>query len=404
MGKEGKKDKDKHKNKKQKRDSAVADAEPTSSEPAAGAAPAPGDDEDAPVPRRWTLSIAVPGTLLDAPPSLEFAVAAAAQIARAAAAFQVDEVVVYDDSPAATALQPGQPLTSASVSPGTALLARVLQFLETPPHLRPNLYPAEAMAESPELRLAAELPQVAPPHHARPSGAGVWLPYREGVVLRSEPGAGCYADVGLDRMVWLEQELPQCTRVTLHLGDSEPSTRFMPAFSETMIVGKVVPPSEPRERLGLYWGHAVRLALGLQRVFREAAVSRTGGYDLTIGSSPSGAPTDPGSLVLPTFRHALVVFGGGGGGTGAAGGAGRAKPGDRAAQAHAAGGKPLPPSHDLEQLVAAVPDWEHKSPQDVFNLYLNTTPHLGTLRLRTEDAVPIGLSYLISPLCKYGKQ
>ncbi len=42
--------------------------------------------------------------------------------------------------------------------------------------------------------------------------------------------------------------------------------------------------------------------------------------------------------------------------------------------------------------------------QDIFNLYLNTTPHLGTLRLRTEDAVPIALSYLITPLLKYGKQ
>lgn len=42
--------------------------------------------------------------------------------------------------------------------------------------------------------------------------------------------------------------------------------------------------------------------------------------------------------------------------------------------------------------------------QDVFNLYLNTTPHLGTLRIRTEDAIPVALSYLIMPLLKYGKQ
>ncbi len=46
----------------------------------------------------------------------------------------------------------------------------------------------------------------------------------------------------------------------------------------------------------------------------------------------------------------------------------------------------------------------HASPsQDVFGMVLNTSPHLGLLRLRTEDAVPIGLSYLITPLLKYGK-
>ncbi|EFJ46563.1 hypothetical protein VOLCADRAFT_93008 [Volvox carteri f. nagariensis] len=224
------------------------------------------------------------------------------------------------------------------------------------------------------------------------------MPYREGVVLKSEPGAGSYVDVGLDRMVWIEHELPQATRLTVHLGNLEPETRFMTPYSETMIVGKVVPPARPREQLGLYWGYSVRLALGLQRVFKDAAVTRgSGKYDLTIGSSPLGAHTDPLSLVLPTFKHALLVFGGGAGGaSGGAGGPGSTSSSSSSTRAV--------PEQDLDQLVPRVPDWGHKQPQDVFNLYLNTAPHLGTLRLRTEDAVPIALSYLITPLLKYGKQ
>lgn len=39
--------------------------------------------------RKWTLSVGLPGTLLDAPSSVEFAVATAGQIHRAAANFQV---------------------------------------------------------------------------------------------------------------------------------------------------------------------------------------------------------------------------------------------------------------------------------------------------------------------------
>lgn len=196
---------DKSKRKKQKRSMSTGDPGPA----AAGAGTDPNADDSTPVGRKWTLSIALPGSLLDNPPSLEAAVCTAAQIARAAAAFQVDEVVVYDDTvnrhTPATA-------TATTVSPGTALLARLLQYFDTPPHLRPNLYDSGAVAAvggtMEEFKLAAAMPQPSPPHHARPGGVGAWMPYREGVVLKSEEGAGSYVDVGLDRMVWLEHQLP----------------------------------------------------------------------------------------------------------------------------------------------------------------------------------------------------
>ena len=59
--------------------------------------------------------------------NLELATLLAGQISRAAAIFNVDEVVVVDDAPNK---QPGR------VSSAAALFARVLQFMETPQYLK----------------------------------------------------------------------------------------------------------------------------------------------------------------------------------------------------------------------------------------------------------------------------
>lgn len=77
--------------------------------------------------RPYTVSIAVPGSVIDNTQTMELATAVAGQIARTAAIFNIDEVIVIDDSPAA---EPG------SVGAGAAFLARVLQFMETPQYLR----------------------------------------------------------------------------------------------------------------------------------------------------------------------------------------------------------------------------------------------------------------------------
>lgn len=45
-----------------------------------------------------TVSIAVPGSVVDNAQTLELATAVAGQVARAAAIFNIDEVVVLDDS------------------------------------------------------------------------------------------------------------------------------------------------------------------------------------------------------------------------------------------------------------------------------------------------------------------
>lgn len=143
------------------------------------------------------------------------------QVARTAAIFNVDELIIIDDSPEAR---------SGTVSAGAAFMARVAQYLETPQYLRKALIPMH-----PDLRLAGLLPPLDAPHHMR---ATEWKPYREGLVLKAQPGVGSYVDIGLDRMAFVSQQVPVNTRVTLHVGDS-PVVQFMQDFGENMIMGKV---------------------------------------------------------------------------------------------------------------------------------------------------------------------
>jgi hypothetical protein len=82
-----------------------------------------------------SLSLAIPGSILDTASSHEAAASIAGQLARAACVFGADEVVVYDDSPSTSGHWDG------TISAGTAALARLLQYIETPPYLRKSLTP-----------------------------------------------------------------------------------------------------------------------------------------------------------------------------------------------------------------------------------------------------------------------
>ena len=85
--------------------------------------------------------------------------------------------------------------------------------------------------------------QVVPQCHTHPLTQ--WRPCREGVVLKSsrpdEKGSGGFSflDVGLDRMAFVAAHLPVHARVTVNLGEA-PVARFVPEYSETMVVGEVI--------------------------------------------------------------------------------------------------------------------------------------------------------------------
>lgn len=79
--------------------------------------------------------------------------------------------------------------------------------------------------------------------------------------------------------------------------------------------GKVVSPSEPRERDGTYWGYQTRMASSIKAIFDEAPFP--GGYDLKVGTSERGdISVDDESFgssytkERQSFKHAIIVLGG----------------------------------------------------------------------------------------------
>jgi hypothetical protein len=151
-------------------------------------------------PRRFTVSVAVPGSIVANCQTREQKTQLAGQIARAATIYHVDEIIVYDDK-----LAPKRRVTDdrpndhraddAAVVVGTiqnnnnddseserkrfsepnAFLARVLQFCECPQYLRRAFFPMH-----PDLQFAGLLAPIDAPHHVR---ADDHCPYREGIVL-----------------------------------------------------------------------------------------------------------------------------------------------------------------------------------------------------------------------------
>ncbi|KAF8058136.1 Spo [Scenedesmus sp. PABB004] len=315
-----------------------------------GAAAAGGDaDKTSTSGRPYTLSMAVCASMIDNTQNIEFATFVAGQVARTAAIFCVDELVVVDDAPG------GEP---GSVGAGAAFLARVAQYLETPQYLRKALIPMH-----PDLRLAGALPPLDAPHHMR---ASEWAPWREGLVMRSSPGAGSVVDIGLDRMAAVPAPLRVGARVTLAVGPA-PDAVFAPEYSEHMIRGSVAPPSAPREEAGLYWGYTVRLARGLSGLLHEGPFP--GGYDLKLGTSERGQAVPPGHLALPRFRHALVAFGG---------------------------------PEGLEAAAAADRALGGRDAPELFDLWLNTCPAQGSRTIRAEEAILISMAALQAPLAAFG--
>eukprot|EP00850_Spirogloea_muscicola_P018843 SM000177S03176 [mRNA] locus=s177:19517:24438:- [translate_table: standard] len=299
--------------------------------------------------RLYTVSIALPGSVIDNAQSLELATVLAGQLARAAAIFQVDEIVVFDDGDHGPS-RPRRWRTEGDESTGGAFLARVLQYLETPQYLRKTLIPMHK-----DLRFAGLLPPLDAPHQPR---ANEWCSYREGVVLEAPAGkarqkqGGCAVDVGLYQEVRLNEKVPAGLRVTVAMG----------ANRELLTSGALlsaVPPSEPREQEGLYWGYTVRLTRGLSEVLTGCPFG--GEYDYTIGTSEHGEQVKQVDLVLPAFKHLLVVFG------------------------SLAG---LEESAELDDAL------EVKEASCLFDRYLNTCPGQGSRTIRTEEACLISLSFL----------
>ena len=158
-------------------------------------------------------------------------------MARSAAIFNVDEVVVFNDN--------------SDSDKGCVQMARILQYLECPQYLRRHFFPIHH-----DLKHAGVLAPTDMPHHVRAEEESV---YREGVVSEREVAQGqSWVNIGLKKDCLVERSLKAGLRVTVKL---------VSGYAwDKVIKGEVVSPSLPRTEAGLYWGYTTRVANTISQV------------------------------------------------------------------------------------------------------------------------------------------
>ncbi|XP_073397132.1 putative methyltransferase C9orf114 homolog [Dendrobates tinctorius] len=287
--------------------------------------------------RPYTVSVALPGSIMDNAQSLELRTYLAGQIARACAIFCVDEIVIFDETGEGSTSTEGEFEGVGKKGNGCVQMARILQFLECPQYLRKSFFP-----KHPDLHFAGLLNPLDSPHHVRIDEESK---YREGVVVDRPTKArkGSFVNCGLRKEVQIDRQLQAGVRVTVQM--------------QTSVKGIVVSPQQPRTEDGIYWGYRVRLASCLSAVFTECLFKES--YDLTIGTSERGTSVE--EVTLPGFRHALIVFGG---------------------------------LQGLEASLDSDQNLDIEEPGVLFNYYLNTCPGQGSRTIRTEEAILISLTTL----------
>ncbi|XP_044124619.1 putative methyltransferase C9orf114 homolog [Bufo gargarizans] len=293
--------------------------------------------------RLYTVSVALPGSIMENAQSPELRTYLAGQIARACAIHCVDEVVIFDENDEGSKSVEGEFEGVGKKGHGCVQLARILQYLECPQYLRKSFFP-----KHPDLQFAGLLNPLDSPHHVRIDEESK---YREGVVLDRpiKPGKGSFVNCGMRKEVQIDKQLQAGVRVTVQMQPENPDRKVRK--------GIVVSPQHPRTEDAIYWGYRVRLASCLSAVFTECPFKD--GYDLTIGTSERGSSVE--DVALPDFRHALVVFGG---------------------------------LRGLEASVDSDQNLEIEEPSILFNHYLNTCPGQGSRTIRTEEAILISLTAL----------
>jgi hypothetical protein len=287
--------------------------------------------------RDWTISIALPASILDNAQSSELRTYLAGQIARAAVIFNVDEIVIYDEYACSDPHDPNRRCINQ--------MARILEYLECPQYLRKNLFPIQE-----SLRLAGLLNPLDSKHHLKTHQLDI--PYREGVVQKTN-SKGSLVFIGLNTLVQIQQDLQSGVRVTVKVDPRDFHTRTK------IIRGKTVSPSEPRTKLGLYWGYSVRIANSLSEVINSGTFE----YDLKLGTSERGDDVEEVKPHLKTkFTHCLIVFG---------------------------GLKGIEAALDADPKLSGVDD-----ARKLFDFYLNTCVNQGSNTIRTEEAILISMATL----------
>lgn len=180
-----------------------------------------------------TLSIAVPGSILENAQSAELRTYLAGQIARAACVFKVDEVIVFDDigasngpmdSKRAKINEDDDDETAETARYCCLQLARILQYLECPQYLRKFFFPIHK-----DLKFSGLLNPLDAPHHLRQQSEFI---YREGVVSGKPPKQtkGSYVNIGLLNDCLVDKLLTPGLRVTVKLAPDQGKQTKIHAF------------------------------------------------------------------------------------------------------------------------------------------------------------------------------
>ncbi|KAI1343471.1 DUF171-domain-containing protein [Xylariaceae sp. FL0016] len=300
--------------------------------------------------REWTVSVAIPGSVLSTCRRDDQRTNIISHIARALAVFSIDEVVIFDDShPDSRASNVDPAAYTGDIDP-CGFLDHLLQYLEMPPFMRRTLLPLH-----PNLKQAGLMASLDIPSHPHPTD---WLPYCEGVTTSGTPrgGSGTLVDVGRKNPVTISDDVPPKTRITIQIDENDPT------------MAEPVDPSAPRIEGGYYWGYTVRRCNSLAAVFEGC--SYEDGYDMSIATSERGMPI---AEALPPrkdknieFKHLLVVFGG---------------------------------PRGLEYAAENDPDLNGMGivrgrTKELFDHWVNILPGQGSRTIRTDEALFIGLANL----------
>ena len=224
------------------------------------------------------LAIAIPASVIADTPHLREKTSKIGFIGRAAAIFQVDEIIVYADNP------------KVNQKIDLDLIALLLCYMETPQYLRKRLFELK-----PELQYAGILPPLRTPHHplqgrVRDLQVGE---YREGVVV-SRARNGVLVDIGVEQAALLVgAQLPLNERLSVKV---------------TKLAGQVEVQTASRTEIPNYWGYAVTVERHSLRAILE---SKT--FDLTVGTSKFATRFQETAQKLGErwrkARNILILFG-----------------------------------------------------------------------------------------------
>jgi len=178
---------------------------------------------------KMKLSIAIPASIISDTPHLREKTSKIGMIARSAAIFRVDEIIIYPDN------------TKTDQHQDQEFIALLLRYLETPQYLRKTLFKLD-----PDLQYGGIMPPLRTPHHPL-SGKTKHLKigeYREGVVVL-ERKDGLAVDIGVQQPALLRQK---------QFCIGERLTTQVINIGETVEVQPV-----NREYIPQYWGYRVRV-------------------------------------------------------------------------------------------------------------------------------------------------